>query len=251
MTNKRFFTLFISTFFFSLLGLAQVQNRMDRSRFNIGAYHLQPYAATEAHVRDVANCGIDFITCMRNDRKLLDLFAKYHVGAIVNDVVPGWFGGSGKNAGTLKTRNPLKVYETKARRFSDHPAVWGIDIGDEPSALDFPYYGQVYEQVKRLFPHQFPYLNLYPNYASVVTNTDAETISQLGTRTYAEYIDQYCKHVPADYLCYDFYLYTSNKKKVPRAYENLLVVADACTKTNRSMWIVLQANGYTETSWTS
>ena len=40
---------------------------MDRSRLNIGAYHLQPYASTEAHVKDVADCGIDFMLCIRTD----------------------------------------------------------------------------------------------------------------------------------------------------------------------------------------
>ena len=59
---------------------------MDRSKLNIGAYHLQPYASTEAHVKDVADCGIDFMLCIRTDRKLLDLFQKYNVGAVLNQV---------------------------------------------------------------------------------------------------------------------------------------------------------------------
>ncbi|MBO4444148.1 MAG: hypothetical protein J5814_05205 [Bacteroidaceae bacterium] len=220
--------------------------RMDRSKLNIGAYILQLYARTEQHVREIADCGIDFMTWVPYDRRLLDLFQKYHIGAVVNNVVPGWWGGEGKDAGLLSAKHPLEVYEKGAARFIDHPAVWGIDIGDEPSALDFPYYGQVFTRVDELFPHQFPFLNLYPNYASVSQNTSEQTINQLGTPTYREHIAQYVKYVPSDYICYDFYLYSIN---VHQAYENLRVVADACLGTGRSLWIVLQVNSNKEDVW--
>lgn len=223
-----------------------MNTRMDRSRLNIGVYHLREYARTEQHIKDLSDCGIDFVICLNNDRPTLDLLAKYGVGAIVSGIVPGWWGGDGHNAGTMATANPLPVYDECAAKFADHPAVWGIDIGDEPSALDFPHYGKVYDRVNTLFPKQFPYLNLYPNYASVAENNAQQTVNQLGTATYAEHIEQYCRYVPADYLCYDFYLYAIN---VPKAYENLRVVADACLRTGRSMWIVLQVNSNREGEW--
>ena len=68
----------------------------------------------------------------------------------------------------------------------DHPAIWGIDTGDEPSALDFPYYGEVLKFVNKAFPKQFPYLNLYPNYAFVAKNSAQQTVNQLGAATYAK-----------------------------------------------------------------
>ena len=46
--------------------------RMDRNRLNIGVYHLRPYARTEAHIKDLADCGIDFVICMEDDRPALD-----------------------------------------------------------------------------------------------------------------------------------------------------------------------------------
>ena len=223
-----------------------MNQRMDRTRLNIGAYHLKPYARTEEHIRDVAECGVDFIVCMDHDRPALDLFHKYGVGAIVSGVLPGWWGGDGNNAGKLAEWNPMEKYEAAAAAFIDHPAIWGVDIGDEPSALDFPYYGKVFDYVNRAFPAQFPYLNLYPNYASVSQNNAEETVNQLGTPTYAEHIRRYCECVPADYLCYDFYLYSIN---VTQHYENLRVVADACRNTGRSMWIVLQVNSVDPQYW--
>ena len=41
--------------------------RMDRSKLNIGAYILQGNSRSEAHIKDVADCGIDFMMYMNND----------------------------------------------------------------------------------------------------------------------------------------------------------------------------------------
>ncbi len=268
MTNQNFFTTktfcFLTLLLALLLGAGcvccpqkpqtqpcpadQPTARMNRNRLNIGAYTLRPTARTERHVREIAECGIDFMVCVPPDRAMLDLFQKYGVGAVVNGVLPGWWGGDGKKAGTLHQANPIEKYLEAAKNFQDHPAIWGIDIGDEPSALDFPYYGKVFQTVKENFPNQFPYLNLYPNYASVSENNAVQTVNQLGTPTYAEHIEKYCENLPSDYLCYDYYLYTAG---VQKHYENLRIVADACRRTGRSMWIVLQVNSRDPEKWIS
>ena len=209
-----------------------MNTRMDRSKLNIGVYFLGDYARSEQHVKELAECGVNFVVCMDNDRAALDLFAKYDVGAIVTGILPGWWGGDGDNAGQMAATNPLEKYEEAVKGFEDHPAIWGIDTGDEPSALDFPHYGKVMDLVEKRFPNQFAYLNLYPNYASVAQNNAAETVNQLGTATYQEHIDAYCANVGVDYLCYDFYMYSAS---VAGAYENLRIVADACRRTGRSM----------------
>ena len=226
--------------------LTAMNKRMDRSKLIIGTYILQPYARTEQHVKDLADCGIDFATCIDYDKKALDLFEKYNIGAFVNDIFPHWWGGDGKKAGQMEKINPFEQYVEAAKGFVDHPAIWAIDVGDEPSALDFPYYTRIIDFTNRAFENQFPYLNLYPNYASVVENTGNEVISQLGTKTYREYIEKYCENIPTDYICYDFYMYSGDETftavNVGNAYENLRTVADACRSTDRSMWIVLQVN---------
>lgn len=225
-----------------------MNKRMDRNRLNIGAYILQPYARTEQHIKDISECGIDFIVCMGNDRPALDYFEKYGVGAIVSGVVPGWWGGDGNNAGKMESSNPMEKYDKAVADFEDHPAIWGIDVGDEPSALDFPYYGKVIDKVNRGFSEQFAYLNLYPNYASVAVNTDSQTVNQLGTKTYAEHIEKYCENVNTDYICFDYYPYSAS---INGFYENMQIVADACRNTGRSMWIVIQVNSLHEEIWLS
>ena len=143
---------------------------------------------------------------------------------------------------------PVSLYEEAARALKDHPAIWGLDLGDEPSALDFPHYGRLFEAALRLFPHHFPYLNLYPNYASVPENTASQRRSQLGVPTYQDYIDEYARCVPSDYICYDYYMYAIT---ISGAYENLRVVANKCRETGRDLWIVLQVNSNRPEEWMS
>ena len=133
-----------------------------------------------------------------------------------------------------------------AAAFKDHPAIWAVDIGDEPSALDFPYYGDVVRQLNKAIPGMPLYLNLYPNYASVAQNNGKQTINQLGTKTYAEHVDVYCREVPLDYISYDFYPYMASSNGTDRflskMYDNFIVVSEACRRTKRSFWYVPQVN---------
>ena len=126
-----------------------MNRRMDRTKLNIGAYILQPYARSEEHIKNLKESGTDFIVCMENDRDALDLFEKYNLGAVVTGVLPAWWGGDGEKAGKLSEINPIEKYKEASANFIDHPAIWGIDMGDEPSALDFPYYGKVINKCER------------------------------------------------------------------------------------------------------
>lgn len=221
---------------------------MDRKKLNIGAYYLKPYAQTEQHVKEVKECGIDFIVSLDYNLQTLDWFEKYNLGAIVQGIFPCWVGGNGTNAGTMREKYPLSQYEEGAKNYQNHPAVWALDICDEPSAVEFPYLSEVLEKTEKLFPKQLRYINLYPNYAQVAVNTAEQTVSQLGTPTYEEHIEKYCQQIPLDYICYDFYMYAIN---VSYAYENLRIVSKACLETGRDMWIVLQVNSLDPTKWIS
>ncbi len=220
--------------------------RMDRSKLLIGAYCLQANARTDAHIQAIRDCGVDFIIGVpADDRATLDQFAKYGVGAIVNGVVPSWWGGDGERAGKMREVNPPDRYAAGAKAFKDHPAVWAVDIGDEPSALDFPYYGEVVRQLNKALPGMPLYLNLYPNYASVAQNTGKQTVNQLGTPTYTEHIAAYCRDVPLDYISYDFYPYVGPAgidRFLSKMYDNFLDVSGACRRTKRAFWYIPQVN---------
>ena len=217
-----------------------MNTRIDKSKLLIGTYCLQPNAQTEEHIKDIAECGIDLITCLyTRKRKLLDALEHYHIGCIFTGAVPGWWGGGSEDK-VMSEINPLSAYDESIVKFKDHPAIWGIDIGDEPSSLDYEHYANIINHIKEKFPKQMLYLNLYPYYAYVPENTDEKTKSQLGTFSYADYIDQYIEKIPLPYISYDFYVYAC--KNIGWMFENYRIVAEACRKTGREFWYIPQVN---------
>ncbi len=208
-------------------------------KFHIGTYYFQKNARTEQGVKDLGESGIDLVFGVDNDREMLDLFEKYGVSAVVGGVVPGWFGGHGENAGTMCETNKREAYINGINAFVDHPAIVGIDAGDEPSSLDFPYYGQMIELMKELAPSKFPYLNIYPSYGMLASNTEEQTEKELGVPTYKDYVDIYAKNVNLPYLSFDHYYLTSSPD---RLFSDLKTAADCCKEYGKKLYAVLQVN---------
>ena len=236
---------------------AFASSRMDRSKLQIGTYCLAPYARTEAHVKDLAACGIDFVYGVpATDRATLDLCGKYGVGVIATGAVPFWHGMGGEQAGQMRERRPLNTFEKGLAAYADHPAIWMLDYVDEPSALDFPYIGEVTRLMQMKMPQGvLPYINLYPNYAVGIQNSSSQTCNQLGTRTYREHVEAYVRDVPLDYLCFDFYLYSargeSRKSKLEEFYANFEDAASVCRQSGRSLWYIPQVNSSYGELWLS
>lgn len=203
--------------------------RLDRTKLAIGVYNFAVYCHTDEHVKAVRDCGVDYVCNTPYDKKLLDLFEKYGLKAVVN-FFPGWWGGVKENQGTMAKGRPLSVYREYSEKYEDHPAICGLDICDEPSAWDYPHIGKVVEEVKKLIPGSLPYINL---------QNPGPGAPDLGTRTYEEYIKAYVADVNTDYISYDHYMYDWG---VGKAYISYEAVSEACRETNRDMWIVLQVN---------
>lgn len=79
---------------------------------------------------------------------------------------------------------------------NDHPAVCGYYLKDEPNAEEFPGLAVVADEVRRLAPGKWPYINLFPNYA---------TPDQLGTANYPQYLEQFVVTCHPPILSYDNY----------------------------------------------
>lgn len=213
----------------------------DRTKLLIGTYCMAPEFQDEEHVKDMADCGVDFLIG-KVKQSALDVFAKYGVGVIKKRIVPGWWGGSSKN-GQMAEVNPIDKYETAMRNFTDHPAIVGIDIGDEPSSLDFEHFGKVAAYVAKAAPDKLVFVNLFPNYAAAASLTRSEADSQLGAPDYRTYIERYCRHFPLDYICFDSYIW--GWRNTPSVlFENLRIVSDACAGTGKSPWVILQVNSH-------
>ena len=228
-----------------------MNTRMKRDKFYFGYYGLSRMPMSEERVRDIAESGIDFMA-FHNVRPWLDAFHANGLGVITTwfEPLPHWGGEGYGYVGKMEEKFPLERYIDPAKTFKDHPALWGLGMGDEPNAVDFPYIGAVTEEVLHAYPNQFAYLNLYPSYAAVCTNTEDEVLSQLGTRSYEEYIERYCDYIPNHYISFDFYPYRGRPEnreikclpEIAEFFRNLNIVADACRRTGRDMWAILQGN---------
>ncbi|MBE6570229.1 MAG: hypothetical protein E7658_08460 [Ruminococcaceae bacterium] len=228
-----------------------MNTRMRRDKFYFGFHGLNRMAMNEDRIRDIAETNVDFLM-YHGCKPWLDACQKYGLGVVQTwfEPLPHWGGEGYGYVGRMEEKFPLSRYTDPAKTFEDHPAIWGLEIGDEPNSVDFPYIGKVVEAVNNVYPNQFPFLNLYPNYASVASNTRSEIESQLGTSSYEKYIERYCDYIPNHYISMDFYPYRGRPEdrmeecweRIPQYYGNLRVVADACHKTGRDLWAVLQGN---------
>lgn len=229
---------------------------MDRTKFNIGTYRFGdkiPGFRTEQHVRELKEAGVDFIASMRpgSDAEAfygtMDLFEKYGVGAITEGGSEIGASCPAKAYGRVKKSKPFNpvVYADAAKHFRPHSALWGIDIGDEPHGMDMPNVGKAVQLCRDLFPVPLLYVNLYPSYARIATNTASIINSQLGSVSYKDYIENYCRYVPLDYISFDIYPYSKGKRKpkgVSIYFENLKIAADACVNHGKTLWVVGQVN---------
>lgn len=209
---------------------------MDRSNLIIGAYYFNESLHTDAGLADLTGAGFRVLVGEQPTPTLLDLCAKYGVGILAGGQFPSWWGNEGEKAGGYRDAMPLEKLDKIAAAYPQHPALWGDYPVDEPNAKDFPHIGKVVERYRELLPGKLPFVNLYPNYASV---------RQLGAQTYAEHIAAYVRDVPTDYIAFDAYPF--QVQATFEAYlENLDIVADACRKSGRDMWVVTQLGAWQE-----
>jgi len=124
-------------------------------------------------------------------------------------------------------------------------AIAGYYICDEPSSLAFPKLAVAVAAVRKYAPGKLSIINLYPNYATLWTLDQVK--SQLGTRTYKEYIEKYIEIVKPDFVCYDNYMveYSMdmvNKDRAFQYYTNLLDIREVAGKHSVPFWNIVSSN---------
>ena len=221
---------------------SSAQTRFDRTKFHIGAYYFKDMIADEAHAKELVDCGLDFmVNVSAKSRKTLDLLHRHGIGVIARDVVAGWFGG-GTNCARIAELRPMQGYVESLDRFAkslDHPAIWMIDICDEPGATTFRHFGDVCRLFREKCPGILPYMNIFPNYAPPDDLKHPEKESFLCTGSYRQYIELYTELCPLPYISFDNYPMRDDPTyRRPLYFENLRVVSEACRATGRDFWYV-------------
>ncbi len=113
-----------------------------------------------------------------------------------------------------------------------HPALWGYQMKDEPSADEFPALRAWSDAVAAAAPATLRFINLLPNYA---------TAAQLNASDYGAYVDAFAETVDPDILCmdaYPFFELTDMTRNVSTDgyHRNLAVLRDAALRLRRPFW---------------
>lgn len=102
-----------------------------------------------------------------------------------------------------------------------HPAVFGYYLRDEPPASYFPGLATVAGIIKEKHPGAWPYVNLFPNYA---------TPDQLGAKTYDDYVQKFVDVCKPPILSYDHYAILEGNGFRPEYFANLEALHRASIK---------------------
>ena len=145
----------------------------------------------------------------------------------------------------MEQKRPFEVWDGPLERVPDHPAIWGLCIGDEPSGLDFPYYGKLLPHLKSKRPGLGYYVCLFPCYAMPGTAGKDPASTQLGLSSYTRYIEEWCRNVDVDYVATDIYPWGWSVTR-SQFFENMRIVADAAQAAGRTWNSVFQGNKFYE-----
>lgn len=248
----------------------------DSDRLLIGGYNFDLAHNDAAHVDYVKEAGIDFLISNVN-KDFLDLCAERDIGVIA----AGYNAPSYYYEGDCSP-----WYDINPDSYRDHPALWGDDLIDEPVSSMFDRLGAVTKYYYDTVPGKEPYINLFPNYANEeqLGETNEQTIvskvldplifgsnflgfdkrefglygslaskysrvsdyTDPATVRYVKHVQNYINKIDTDYISVDFYPLNQKDMTSQIWLRNLDILAQACKKTNRDLWVITQAAGLSE-----
>jgi hypothetical protein len=127
--------------------------------------------------------------------------------------------------------------EKTVRLVMDHPAVAGYHLIDEPPMHMYKELGKWARRIQSVDSKHFCYVNLLPNFA------DPE--EQLGTKDYKEYLSECSKHIPIQFLSFDYYPVLKDRLS-KTWYQNLEQVAAESKRIDKPFWAFALTTNYDE-----
>ena len=127
-----------------------------------------------------------------------------------------------------------KETEKTVNRFKNHPAVAGYHLIDEPNISLFPELSAWAKKIQSVDNKHFCYVNLFPNFADS---------SQLGTKNYKEYVQEYIKQIPVQFVSFDYYPVLKDRI-YKNWYENLELIAAESKKAGLPFWAFALTTNY-------
>lgn len=257
-TLLSFLLLFTSTMFGTgpaaqnPITATQVDYAFDTDRILIGGYGYNLELADDEHLSYVRDANIDFLVTGATE-EFLDACEQNGIGVIAKG-----YGGLPTYGWTSIDTTPNSPWLTlTAEDFQDHPALWGNDLMDEPSVSSFETLAGMMDSYHSKTNGKMAYVNLYPAYANeeqLGTTADWFAFSKEYQRvnSYQKHVNAYVETIDSDYISVDIYPLKEKKDDISgNSYKyaeltwlkNLDILAEACRKTNRDLWVITQATG--------
>lgn len=219
------------------------QKPFDVNGFVIGRdFHENKFNDQQRGLKYMAECLFNMSDASDSKKQDFKLCEKLGLGVVVS--------AQGKH---LETNDWIKMSDEEIdayvkemiRQGGKSKAIAGYHICDEPSSLAFPKLAVAVAAVRKYAPGKMATINLYPNYATLWTLDQVK--SQLGTKTYVEYIEQVAEIIKPDMLSYDNYVVQlsmdqQDRKRMVQHYTNILDVRAASLKYNIPWWFVGSSN---------
>jgi hypothetical protein len=127
-----------------------------------------------------------------------------------------------------------KEPEKTVKRFMNHPALAGYHLIDEPKISLFPELSEWAKKIQAVDNKHFCYVNLFPNFADS---------TQLGTTNYKEYVQEYIRQIPVQFVSFDYY--PVMKDRLSKTwYENIELIATESKKSGLPFWAFALTTNY-------
>jgi hypothetical protein len=115
--------------------------------------------------------------------------------------------------------------------YTDHPALDGYFLVDEPGAEKFADLGKVVARLHAADPGRVPYINLLPDFVSSAA---------LGTDTYREHVERFMAVVRPPLLSFDYYPFKTDTDR-DSFFDNLSLVRDVAQTHRVPFMLIVQA----------
>ncbi len=127
-----------------------------------------------------------------------------------------------------------KEPEKTVKRFMNHPALAGYHLKDEPAIQLFPELSDWAKKIKSVDPKHFCYVNLFPNFADS---------TQLGTKDYKKYVQEYIQQIPVQFVSFDYY--PAMKDRIYKNwFDNLELISRESKKAGLPFWAFALTTNY-------
>ncbi|MBO5737146.1 MAG: hypothetical protein J6S04_04985, partial [Clostridia bacterium] len=137
----------------------------------------------------------------------------------------------------FKDQNALDSYlMNEMSRYKNHPAFYGVMLGDEPTYANAYCYGMVYNSLKRIMPEIYVQYNLLPlennlstvkyRYPGLKSQSSSGWTDAKAETAYKNYVTRFLDAMNTDYIQYDDYPFKSKREIVDYKYGVVPVYGD-------------------------